>query len=136
MAFRPGQSGNPRGRPRGALGAAGKIRKQLEEAAGPIVQKLLDRAAKGEPASMRLVLERLCPLVLPADPVEAAQAVLTRLAAGMLTLDEGEVLLGGIKTVQAISVATQTPTCVAAGIWRILARLACAPTLMRLQKQT
>src|ERR1700720_4975530 len=62
MTFQPGQSGNPAGR------AAGSRNKKtlaaeaaLFEHAQELVDDLVARARRGEPAAMRLALERVLP---------------------------------------------------------------------------
>jgi len=62
MTFKPGQSGNPAGR------ATGSRNKQtlaaealLFEHAQALVEDLVKRAKNGEPAAMRLAMERILP---------------------------------------------------------------------------
>jgi hypothetical protein len=107
MRFQPGQSGNPAGRPAGSLN---KKTLALEDAfaghAEEIVANVMDRAKAGEPAAMRMCMERLVPtgrnrplaIDLPAietpDDARAALAVVTaELAAGNLTIAEASSLV-------------------------------------------
>jgi Family of unknown function (DUF5681) len=63
MTFQPGQSGNPAGR---ALGSRNKktlaVEAALFEHAQELVDDLVARAKNGEPAAMRLALERILPV--------------------------------------------------------------------------
>lgn len=61
MTFQPGQSGNPKGRPRGIVDKRAELRGLLEEHAKDIINKLVERAKQGEPTALRLCLERLIP---------------------------------------------------------------------------
>jgi len=62
MTFQPGQSGNPAGR---AVGSRNKktlaAEAQLFDHAKELVDELVERARRGEPAAMRLVMERILP---------------------------------------------------------------------------
>lgn len=61
MAFEKGKSGNPTGRPRGALGKITKYRQQLEDAAPAIINKLTELAKDGDIQALRICTERLIP---------------------------------------------------------------------------
>ena len=65
--FKPGQSGNPAGRPKGS-GLVGQLRQQLSDAAPDIVAKLIESAKAGDSTAMRVVLERLIPNQKPQLP--------------------------------------------------------------------
>ena len=62
MTFKPGQSGNPAGR---AVGSRNKqtlaAEAALFEHAQELVEDLVERAKRGEPAAMRLAMERILP---------------------------------------------------------------------------
>ena len=107
MRFRPGQSGNPAGRPPGSLNkktiAAQAL---LEEHAEEIITSIKERAKSGEPAAMRLAMERLAPsgrnrpvaIELPViktpEDAELALAVVTdEFAAGKLSIAEVSALV-------------------------------------------
>ena len=63
MTFQPGQSGNPAGR---AVGSRNKKTLAVEAAlfdhAQELVDNLVDRAKRGEPAALRLCMERILPV--------------------------------------------------------------------------
>jgi hypothetical protein len=107
MRFQPGHSGNPAGRPPGALNKTTlAVEAAMAERAEEIVGSLMDRAKNGEPAPMRLIMERLAPtgrnrpigIALPVirtpEDVEAALAVVTaELAAGKLSISEASAVI-------------------------------------------
>jgi hypothetical protein len=107
MRFQPGQSGNPAGRPPGSLNKKTlAAQAMLAERAEEIVTNLMDRSKNGEPAAMRLVMDRLLPtgrnrpvaIELPViktpEDAELALAVITdELAAGKLTIGEASALI-------------------------------------------
>jgi Family of unknown function (DUF5681) len=100
--FHPGQSGNPRGRPRGSLNRATLLlRDLLADDGEEVVRRAIADAKKGKPIALRLVLERLVPparssavvIDLPAvvkagDVAEAVQVVIATAARGEITLAE------------------------------------------------
>jgi len=102
--FKPGQSGNPAGRPKGARNRTTVMCEELLGAdAGAIMRRLVQRAKKGDGVALRLAVERLVPvrasrdrlaeIELPSieraeDIVQAAAAVIGHAAAGDITLSE------------------------------------------------
>ncbi len=104
--WKPGQSGNPRGRPKGA-GEVGKLRAAIAEALPDILAGLIERAQAGDVQAARLLLERALPAVKPVELPEAValqgetltakgEAVLRLLAAGELGPGQAAALLGAI----------------------------------------
>ena len=100
--FKPGQSGNPRGKPPGTRNRTTlAIEALLEGEAEAITRKAVEAALSGDMAAIRLVLDRVCPprrsrpiqIELPqitdAASVDAAQsALLSATAAGDLHLED------------------------------------------------
>ncbi len=99
MTFKPGQSGNPGGRPKGARNRATIAAEQLLEGeAEQLTRKAIDLAKQGDTTALRLCIERILPtrkdrpvsFDLPrietvADSVRAAAAIASAVADGELT---------------------------------------------------
>ena len=106
--FKPGQSGNPAGRPRGSRHATTvAIEALLDGDAETITRKAIEAAKGGDMVAIRLVMDRICPprktrpvhIELPpiADAhgvADAQQEVLNAVAKGELLLDEAQALCG------------------------------------------
>ena len=107
-AWKPGQSGNPAGKPPGTRNKATEMVLQLMEGgAKEITLAVIEAARGGDLAAARLVIDRLAPpmrerpvaLELPdtasAEGVsKAQQAILQAVAGGDLTPGEGSTLAG------------------------------------------
>lgn len=105
--FKKGQSGNPAGRPKGALGRATKWRLALEPHADQLFKIAVERALDGDMAALKLCLERISPAIRPsAAPVEfslhgatlseKAESVLQAIADGQICVDSGRKLISAI----------------------------------------
>ena len=102
--FKPGQSGNPKGKPKGALNLTTRAAQELLDGeAQALTQKAVELAKGGNVLALRLCLERLIPprkdrpinLQLPQmagvrDIPEALGAVLKAVADGEITPGEGQ----------------------------------------------
>jgi hypothetical protein len=102
MRFEPGQSGNPAGRPPGARNKKTlEMEEMLAERAETAVKSMLERAERGEPAAMRLCMERVLPtganrpvaielpsVDTPDDVAAATRVVMKALAAGAISARE------------------------------------------------
>ncbi len=86
--FQKGQSGNPSGRPKGALGMAGRLRAAIQGDAEQIIQSLITQAKGGDTAAAKLLLDRVCPALKP----EAQAVDLEQLATGSL-IEKAEAVL-------------------------------------------
>ncbi len=101
--FKPGQSGNPGGRPAGS-GWIGKARKALEQewdgvdGQDGIKSILVKKAREGDMAAIRIIAERVCPPIRatePATPITLPEGSLTDRANGVLRgLGSGELSAG------------------------------------------
>lgn len=106
QGFRPGQSGNPAGRPKGSRNRVSLAIEALLDGEGEnLTRKAIELAQNGDMQALRLCLERLCPprkdrpitFALPeirsmADVVPAQSALLAAVASGDITPAEaGEV---------------------------------------------
>jgi Family of unknown function (DUF5681) len=100
--FKPGQSGNPDGRPKGARNATTlALEALLDGQANALTQKAIDLALTGDIPALRLCLDRILPprkdrpVSFTLTPIKSAQdaaavvsAVLTGVAAGEITPTE------------------------------------------------
>lgn len=105
-AFPKGKSGNPRGRPKGALNKATLAAQALLDGeAGKLTRKAVEMALEGDTTALRLCLERIAPpkrenavvvdlppITSAADLPAAVAALLAAVAAGAITPSEGEKL--------------------------------------------
>lgn len=85
--WKPGQSGNPSGRPPGT-GEVARLRQAISEHVPAIIDKLVQQALEGDPQAARLLLERVLPPVRPTEP-----PVTLDLPAGGALADHGRVIL-------------------------------------------
>jgi Family of unknown function (DUF5681) len=122
MRFQPGQSGNPAGRPPGALNKKTlEVEAMLAQRAEASVAKIIDRADNGEPAAMRLVMDRVAPtgtsrplpfelppVDTPDDVAAAARAVLQAMAEGAIAPREAVNLLAVVAAAARIAERVQS----------------------------
>ena len=78
--WKPGQSGNPAGRPAGS-GLVGKLREAVAARAPELVEALIAKALEGDTTAARVLLDR----VLPVAKSEALPVSLPGVATGTLT---------------------------------------------------
>src|ERR1700719_4745068 len=98
MRFEPGQSGNPAGRPPGARNKKTlEMEEMLAERAETAVKSMLERAERGEPAAMRLCMERVLPtganrpVAIELPPVDTPDDVAAATRVVMKALGEGAI---------------------------------------------
>ena len=105
--FKPGQSGNPNGRPRGSRHKTTlAIEKLLDGEGEEITRKAIELAKGGDMAAIRICLDRLAPtrkdrhieFTLPkmekaSDAAEASAAIVEAVALGELTPSEAGELM-------------------------------------------
>ncbi|MCB0123172.1 MAG: hypothetical protein KDE58_13045 [Caldilineaceae bacterium] len=108
--FKTGESGNPKGRPKGVADKRTQYRKLLEPHADILIQKVVDLALEGDTTALRLCLERICPPIKATDsPVvfpfpkdaplaDAGNAILQAAAAGVLSPQQAQQLLSAVAT--------------------------------------
>lgn len=122
MRFQPGQSGNPAGRPPGALNKKTLATEaMLAQRAEASVAKIIDRADAGEPAAMRLCMERMAPIGgnrplpfelppvdTPDDVAAAARAVMKAMAEGAIAPRETINLLAVVAAAARIAERVQS----------------------------
>ena len=104
-----GQSGNPKGRPKGIPDKRVALRALLEPHAAKLVQKVIAKAlkGKGDTTALRICLDRLIPTVKPRNETvrfptsggtlaERGQAVLDGASEGSLSADEISAMMQAI----------------------------------------
>ncbi len=65
--FKPGQSGNPKGKPRGARDKRTALRELLKPHAEALVAKAVELALSGDTTALKLCVDRLMPAYRPTD---------------------------------------------------------------------
>ena len=112
--WKPGQTGNPKGRPPG-VSAITKLRASIADEVPQILAALVTAAKAGDVQAARLILERVLPpvkaieqavaLQLPEGGTLTAQgkAVLCAVAAGTLAPGQGAQLLAAIGTLAKVT---------------------------------
>ena len=112
QGFKPGKSGNPKGRPQGSRNKATLALEALLDGEGEaITRKAIENALNGDMAAIRLCMERLIPVrkdrsvsfALPEikganDGAKAMAGVLRALADGDITPGEAHSVAGVIET--------------------------------------
>lgn len=104
--WKPGQSGNPKGRTPGS-GEIGKLRASISEHVPGIIDAMVSKALEGDSGAARLLLERALPPIKASDQVhtlnlpegtltEQGRAVLSAVAAGELPPAQGAQLVAAI----------------------------------------
>ena len=105
--WKPGQSGNPKGRPPGIAKVA-KARESIAKHVPDIIAKLAEAAKAGDVAAARALLERVIPPVKPAelpvalalppdaDATDQGKAVMRAAAAGALAPGQAAALMAAL----------------------------------------
>ena len=119
MRFRKGTSGNPRGKPRGAKDKRTEFRDLLRPHQDALIAKVVELAKSGDPTAIKIIFDRLMPPLRARDELvqfkmtgdtltEKGLSVLSAIAIGQLTPDQGIRLLEAVSTcarIQAIEEA-------------------------------
>lgn len=112
--WRPGQSGNPQGRPRGVKNKKSLVAEEFEQQGSAVAQKVIEAALGGDIQAASLVLQRICPPLRPrAEPspfnldvntslTEQAQQVLSAIACGDVDIESGRVLIGCLSSLASL----------------------------------
>lgn len=112
-AFKPGQSGNPAGRPKGA-GEVAALRQAIARRVPDILAALVEQALAGDVPAARLLLERTLAPLKAMEPTQAlslpdgsltdqGRAVLASVAAGELAPGQGSQLLAAIGSLARVA---------------------------------
>ena len=107
MKFKSGQSGNPAGKPIGAKDKRTALRGLLQPHATDLVAKAVELALAGDTTALRICIDRIIPTIKAKDsPVslrgltgslaDQGRVVLEAMAAGELTPDEANAVMGTI----------------------------------------
>jgi hypothetical protein len=110
--WKPGQSGNPAGKPVGARHKATRlVQEMMGDEAKAVIRKVIDKALEGDATCLRLCLERMSPAIkenpitlqLPdiqnaEDAVKAMCVVVSNVVSGEITPSEGSALSGIVET--------------------------------------
>lgn len=112
-SWKPGQSGNPAGRPPG-VGEIGKLRAAIGKRVPELLAAMMNKALEGDVGAARLLLERaIAPLraaehqqvlALPNGTLtEQGRAVLVAVASGELAPSQGAALVSAIGTLARVT---------------------------------
>ena len=107
--FKPGQSGNPKGKPRGAKNHATKLAEKLIDGqCEALVQRAVEMALNGDIQALKLLIERLVParkdrpVSLELPKVQSAQDVIKAMGLVIESVGRGEIEPEQAKTLSTI----------------------------------
>lgn len=111
--FKKGESGNPAGKPKGTTDWRSKLRKQIEEAAPGLIDKLVAQAEWGDVAAIKLLLDKVLPNVKPqslpvnidiptGDESASILAVFSAMSKGEISPDAGNELVHALATLSKV----------------------------------
>lgn len=107
--FKPGQSGNPKGKPRGAKNHATKLAEKLiDNQCEALVQKAVEMALNGDMQALKLLIERLIParkdrpVKLDLPKIKSAQDIINVMGLIVENVGKGELEPEQAKTLAAI----------------------------------
>lgn len=118
MAFVKGQSGNPRGKPPGAVSKSTKLRRSIEKDVPGILEAMVERAKAGDAQAAKLLLDRVMPAIKPTDqavnlPLAGedlatdGRAILTATGKADITPEQASKLLAGLGALARIVETTE-----------------------------
>ena len=139
--FKPGQSGNPRGRPKGALNKTTMLAKALLDGqAEELVQALINKAIGGNVYALRLAIERLIPISreravsLPRSNATTSQQITDALQGILDAVGTGEITPGEAQKLSAI-LENKRKAIETAMLEERIAALETAPHLRKVEKR-
>lgn len=111
--WKPGQSGNPKGRPPGTSDVQ-KLRAAIADKVPGILDAMLARALDGDVGAARVLLERTVPPLKAVEPpqpltlpdgslTEQGRAILAAVASAELAPSQGAALLGALGTLARVA---------------------------------
>jgi hypothetical protein len=107
--FKPGQSGNPKGKPRGAKNHATKLAEKLiDNQCEALVQKAVEMALNGDMQALKLLIERLIParkdrpVKLDLPKIQSAQDIINVMGLIVENVGKGELEPEQAKTLATI----------------------------------
>jgi Family of unknown function (DUF5681) len=109
MKFKPGQSGNPAGKPKGAKDRRTELRALLAPHAHELIDKVVALAKSGDTTALRILIDRLIPPIKARDEavtvadldgsvVNQGMTVLKALAAGEITPEQAATMISVVAT--------------------------------------
>lgn len=122
--FKPGASGNPKGRKPGTSTKAGKLRDAIAKDLPEIIATLTDLARSGDVQAARLLMDRALPALRPCsapvavalgeDLTQAPGAVLAALGDGSIGTDQASDLASVLSALARVKEITELESRVAA----------------------
>lgn len=111
MKWKPGQSGNPKGRKVNKI--VEQFRKTTESQLDAVIQSMIDAAKAGDTSAAKLLLDRCIPPFKPIQPTTAfpldgdsltaqAQAVLAAVSTGAIAISDAKQLIDSLATLARI----------------------------------
>lgn len=114
QGWRPGESGNPKGRPAGSRNKKNVVAEEFAKDGSKVARVVMDAALAGDMQAASLVLQRLSPPLRaraervtfdldPAAPLTAqAQQAISAVASGDIDPDTGQLLVGCITALAGV----------------------------------
>lgn len=111
--YQPGESGNPAGKPKGAVSKMTRLRQSIEKDLPAIIQAVTEQAKAGDMTACKLLMDRVMPALRPTDqpvtlPLAGAdlgadgRAVIAATGKGDITPDQSKALLSGLGTLARV----------------------------------